>query len=137
MDKGFHRQGGIILDTKKWKRGHQYPKVNACYPVVVLTADGPLKGETKHISTQQAFVRCKDPLRLYDIASLSIQIGRDKSLVAEAEVVLSNRYGPDDEITPRGMMLRFTRLSSGDRQRLHHTIAKHYLSKAERRSDKR
>jgi hypothetical protein len=126
----------MIVDTKRWKRGHQSPKVNACYPVVVLTAEGPLKGTTKHISTQQAFVRCKDPLRLYDIASVSIQVTKEESLMAEAEVVWSNRYGPDDEITPRGMMVRFTRLAPADRQRLHHTIAKHYLAKMNRVSDK-
>ena len=130
-------QGGMILDTKRPKRGHQYPKVKARYPVVVLTADGPLKGETKHISTQQAFVRCKDPLRLYDVASMSIQVAKNESLVAEAEVILSNRYGPDDEIIPRGMLVRFTRLSPRDRKRLRHTIARHYMAKMGRESDSR
>jgi len=137
INKGYCLQGGMMLDTKRWKRGHQCPKVNACYPVDVLTAEGPLKGETKHISTQQAFVRCKDPLRLYDIASVSIHVTKDESLMAEAEVVWSNRYGPDDEITPRGMMVRFTRLSPGDRQRLHHTIARHYLAKLDCESDRK
>jgi hypothetical protein len=122
-------QGGIILDTKRLKRGRHYPKVDAKYPVLVLTADGALKGETKHISTQQAFVRCKDPLRLYDIASLSIEVAKNESLVAEAEVIWSNRYGPDDEITPRGMVVRFTRLSGRDRQRLQHAIVRHFKAK--------
>lgn len=117
------------MNTLKIKIGHRYPKVNVNYPVLVLTADGPLKGVTKHISTQQAFVRCKDPLRLYDVASLSIQFSKDDSLVAEGEVIWSNRYGPDDDITPRGMVVRFTRLSSRDRQRLHNTIAKQYKKK--------
>lgn len=121
--------GGIILDTFKVKREHQYPKVNASYPVVVLTADGTLKGETRDISTRQAFVRCKEPLRLYDIASMSIQVGKNEALVAEAEVIWSNRYGPDDEITPRGMMVRFTRLSPRDRQRLRDVIVKQYKKK--------
>lgn len=117
------------MDTFKVKREHQYPKVNANYPVVVLTADGAVKGETKNISTRQAFVRCKDPLRLYDIASMSIQVAKNESLVAEAEVIWSNRYGPDDEITPRGMMVRFTRLSPRDRKRLHDVISKQYKEK--------
>ena len=129
--------GGMILHTKSWKRRHQYPKVKVRYPVVVLTADGALKGETRNISTRQAFVRCKKPLRLYDVANMSIQVAKNVSLVAEAEVIWSNRYGPDDEITPRGMMVRFTRLSPRDRQRLHHTIAKQYLAKINRESDKK
>jgi hypothetical protein len=119
----------MILNTIKIKREHQYPKVDAKYPVVVLTADGAMRGETKHISTQQAFVRCKDPLRLYDVASMSIQFSEEEAILAEGEVIWSNRYGPDDEITPRGMVVRFTRLSAKERKRLHDTIVKQYKKK--------
>jgi hypothetical protein len=119
----------MILRTIKIKREHQYPKVDAKYPVVVLTADGAMRGETKHISTQQAFVRCKDPLRLYDVASMSIQFSEEEAILAEGEVIWSNRYGPDDEITPRGMVVRFTRLSAKERKRLHDTIVKQYKKK--------
>jgi hypothetical protein len=119
------------LNTLKIKRGHRYPKVDVKYPVVVLTAEGQMQGVTKHISTQQAFVRCKDPLRLYDVASMSIQFSKDESILTEAEVIWSNRYGPDDEITPRGMVVRFTRLSPRERKRLHNTIAKQYKKKGD------
>jgi hypothetical protein len=119
----------MILNTIKIKREYHYPKVDAKYPVVVLTADGAMRGETKHISTQQAFVRCKDPLRLYDVASMSIQFSEEEAILAEGEVIWSNRYGPDDEITPRGMVVRFTRLSAKERKRLHDTIAKQYKKK--------
>ena len=117
------------MHTIKVKRGHHYPKVDAKYPVVVLTADGAMRGETKHISTQQAFVRCKDPLRLYDVASMSIQFSEKEAILAEGEVIWSNRYGPDVEITPRGMVVRFTRLSAKERKRLHDTISKQYKKK--------
>jgi hypothetical protein len=117
------------LNTLKVKRAHLNLKVDAKYPVVVLTADGQMKGETKHISTQQAFVRCKDPLRLYDVASMSIRFSEGEALLAEGEVIWSNRYGPDDDITPRGMVVRFTRLSSRERKRLHDTIVKQYKKK--------
>ena len=123
--------GGIILNTFKIKREHQNLKVDAKYPVVVLTAEGQMKGETKQISTHQAFVRCKDPLRLYDVASMSIRFSDDESLLAEGEVIWSNRYGPDDEITPRGMVVRFTRLSPRERKRLHDAIVKQYKKKGD------
>lgn len=132
MSSQPYLHGGIILNTFRIKRGHHNPKVDANYPVLVLTADGAFKGVTKHISTQQAFVRCKKPLRLYDIANMSIQVSKHESLVAEAEVIWSNRYGPDDEITPRGMVVRFTRLSGRDRQRLHNTILRQYQTKMRR-----
>ncbi len=124
-------QGGIILNTFKLKRGHQNLKVDAKYPVVVLTADGQMRGETKHISTQQAFVRCEDPLRLYDVASMSIRFSEIEALLAEGEVIWSNRYGPDDEITPCGMVVRFTRLSPRERKRLHDTIVKQYKKRGD------
>ena len=117
------------MHTIKTKRGHHYPKVDAKYPVVVLTADGEMRGETKHISTQQAFVRCEDPLRLYDLASMSIEFSKEEAILAEGEVIWSNRYGPDDEISPRGMVVRFTRLSARERKRLHDTIVKLYKKK--------
>jgi hypothetical protein len=119
----------MILHTIKTKREHHYLKVDAKYPVVVLTADGEMRGETKHISTQQAFVRCEDPLRLYDVASMSIQFSKEHAILTEGEVIWSNRYGPDDEITPRGMVVRFTRLSAKERKRLHDTIVKLYKKK--------
>jgi hypothetical protein len=119
------------LNTLKVKRGHQNLKVDAKYPVVVLTAEGQMAGETKHISTQQAFVRCKDPLRLYDVASMSIRFSEEEAILAEAEVIWSNRYGPDDEITPRGMVVRFTRLSPRERKRLHDTIIRQYKKKGD------
>jgi len=42
--------------------------------------------------------------------------GSDKSLTARAEVVWSNRYGPDEDISPRGMGVRFLRISSEARK---------------------
>ncbi|MDH3559270.1 MAG: PilZ domain-containing protein [Deltaproteobacteria bacterium] len=119
------------MHTIKMKREHHYPKVDEKYPVVVLTVDGAMRGETKHISTQQAFVRCKDPLRLYDVASMSIQFSEEEAILAEGEVIWSNRYGPDDEITPRGMVVRFIRLSAKERKRLHDTIVKQHKKKME------
>jgi hypothetical protein len=40
----------------------------------------------------------------------------EKSLHVKAEVVWSNIYGPDDEINPRGMGVRFLKISSQDRK---------------------
>ena len=119
------------MNTSKGKKGHRYPKVDVNYPVVFLTADGALRGKARRISTQQAFVRCRDPLRLYDVANMSIQVSGNESLVAEAEVVWSNRYGPDDNITPRGMVVRFLRLSSRDRKRLNNVIVRQYHRKVQ------
>jgi hypothetical protein len=112
----------MISDTLLVRKGHPNPKVDANYPVVLFTADGPLEGETKNISTKEVFVRCQDPLHLWDVASLSIEVSQNDALVAEAEVVWSNKYGPDDDITPRGMVVRLRSLSYRNQKRLEHVI---------------
>ena len=40
----------------------------------------------------------------------------EKSLHVKAEAVWSNKYGPNDEINPRGMGVRFLKISSQDRK---------------------
>jgi hypothetical protein len=40
----------------------------------------------------------------------------DQALRAKAEVTWSNRWGPDDEISPRGMGVRFVKISSEARK---------------------
>jgi hypothetical protein len=40
----------------------------------------------------------------------------EHSITAKAEVVWSNRWGPDDEISPRGMGVKFVKISSEARK---------------------
>ena len=58
---------------------------------------------------------CARPLRLNEVFHMSIN-APEKSLHVKAEVVWSNIYGPDDEINPRGMGVRFLKISSQDRK---------------------
>jgi len=126
---GCCHKGGIILSTLAKKKSDQYRRVEAKYPVIFLTAEGPIQGETQCITTNTAFVCCSEPLRIYDRATFSIEISQRESLHAEGEVVWSNIHGPDDEVTPRGMIVRFTRLSAQNRARLHKVIKGHYTRK--------
>ena len=120
------------MDTPIKGRAGQSHKVEVNYPVLFLTADGPLQGETRNLSPSSAFVRCRNPLRLNDITSMSIEISEHESLLAEVEVIWSNIYGPDDDITPRGMIVSFTSLTPNDRLRLRNVIAEHYQRKTSR-----
>jgi len=124
------------MDTLGARRVQFFPKINVTYPVVVLTAQGSMAGETKNLSTREAFVRCSDPLAVNDLATVDIELANGESLLAEAEVVWSNMYGPDDDITPRGMIVRFTNLPVNHRRRLHEVIARHYERKLARKADR-
>jgi hypothetical protein len=94
---------------------HISPKANLRWQVNALTPEGPLEGVTKDVSTRGAYVCCARPLRLNEVFHMSIN-SPEKSLNVKAEVVWSNIHGPDDEITPRGMGVRFLKISSQDRK---------------------
>jgi c-di-GMP-binding flagellar brake protein YcgR len=76
-----------------------------------------MDGVTWDVSPNGLFIRCAKPLRLHELCGLTIEVpGEERSLVARAEVVWSNIHGQDDEITPRGMGVRFLQISGEDRQ---------------------
>ena len=106
--------------AKSWlvkKERRTYPRAALKWPVVVKTGADSLKGVTLNITTNGVFIRCRKPLRLNEVAEITIHIpNSNHSLTATAEVVWSNIYGMDDEITPRGMGFKFLRISSKDRK---------------------
>jgi hypothetical protein len=72
---------------------------------------------TLNLCPDGIFIRCPQPLRLNQVFDLTISIpSPEHTIEATAEVIWSNRYGPDDEITPRGMGARFTKISGPDRK---------------------
>ena len=91
------------------------PRANLRWHVNVVTPNGTVEGVTKSISTRGAYVCCARPLRLNEVFHMSIN-APEKSLHVKAEVVWSNKYGPNDEINPRGMGVRFLKISSQDRK---------------------
>jgi hypothetical protein len=94
---------------------HISPRANLRWQVNAVTPKGPLDGVTKNINTRGAYVCCARPLRLNEVFHMSIN-SPEKSLNVKAEVVWSNIHGPDDEINPRGMGVRFLKISSQDRK---------------------
>jgi type IV pilus assembly protein PilZ len=89
-----------------------FPRVNVEWFVVARTAQSAIEGVTLNVSPGGVFVRCKNPPRVNEVFNISLSIPEaERSLTAKAEVVWSNIYGLDDEITPRGMGVRFLNIS--------------------------
>jgi hypothetical protein len=87
------------------------------------------EGVTVNLSTNGAYIRCEKPLRLYEVFDLTLQVpNSDDAIKAQVEVVLSNMYGPDDQISPRGMIVRFLDLADEDRRIIAKAIFKHLES---------
>ena len=92
-----------------------FPRANLKWRVMVEINDSVMEGITQNISGGGAYVRCAKPQKLNEVLVMVIHAS-DKSLKVKAEVVWSNIYGPDDEINPRGMGVRFVEISDADRQ---------------------
>ena len=122
------------MDTQMKTKTHGDIGIVARYPVTVFTADGFLVGETQLINSRGALIRCRRPPRQHETATIRIQLSERESLLVDAQVMMLHFSEPDEnqEVEPRGMVVRFQNLSSVGRQRLRRVIAKHYAKKVER-----
>ena len=97
------------------KYRNKYPRVGVKWYASAQSADREVDGVTKEISTRQAYISCSNPYRLNERLDIVIAApGRELQIVAE--VVWSNIYGHDDEITPRGMGVHFLNISTSDKE---------------------
>jgi len=108
-----------------------YPRANIKWPVKVETDKGTMDGVTSNVTPNGVFIHCQKPLRLNVVFEMVINIpNSEHSITAKAEVVWTNRWGPDDEITPRGMGVRFVEISS-EARKLIARAARNYLKSKE------
>jgi len=107
----------------------QVVKAKLKWPVAIKANGSSSDGVTLYLSTNEAYVKCAKPLRLNEVFDMIFQVpNSDDSIEAEVEVVLSNIYGPDDDISPRGMIVRFLGLADEDRRIIAKAIFKHLES---------
>ena len=86
-------------------------RVKVKWSVMMKTAQGSMDGVTLDLGTDGAFVSCALPLKLNEVFDMVIN-APEQPIEARAEVIWYNIYGPDDNITPRGMGVRFLKISS-------------------------
>ena len=104
-----------------------YPRAKLKWPVIIKTEEGTRDGVTLNITPDGCFIGCPKPLKLNVVFELSIKVPKTKATItAKAEVVWSNIYGPDDEISPRGMGVRFIKISSEARKFIAQASIEHF-----------
>ena len=86
------------------------------WPVTMNTDEGPADGVITNINNNGAFIRCRKPLRLTETCKLTIESSERQIQDVLAEVVWTNIYGPDDDLTPRGMGVQFTGLPEAEQK---------------------
>jgi uncharacterized protein (TIGR02266 family) len=104
-------------------------RIRAKWPVVVLTDKGVLLAETRDISSEGVFISCEEPLKPKEKLRVFIMAPNHRPLEIPAEVAWSHPHDSEQETTPRGMGLRFTKDSSDQRGRLQDIVAQHYKTK--------
>ena len=109
--------------------GRGGPRVKIKWPVTVRTDQGSMDGVTLDLGTDGAFVLCAHPLKLNEVFDMVIT-APDQPIEAKAEVIWSNIYGPNDNITPRGMGVRFLKIS-GEHRRVIAKLALEHLKQEE------
>ena len=112
------------LSEKRWTA-----RAKVKWPVVILNARGALVAETENISASGAFIYCRAQLRPKEKLKLFIMAPNRSSLNVSAEVAWSNPHATEGDTPPRGIGIRFTRISTADRQFLRDVIAKHHERK--------
>jgi uncharacterized protein (TIGR02266 family) len=106
-----------------------YPRAKLKWPVAIKIEEGSMEGVTLNITPDGCFISCRRPLKLNAVFDLTIKIPKSKSSIqAKAEVVWSNIYGPDDDITPRGMGVRFIKITSEARKFIAQASLEHFKS---------
>jgi uncharacterized protein (TIGR02266 family) len=107
-----------------------YPRAKIKWPVKVKTNKETMDGVTSDVTPNGVFIRCNKPLRLNVVFEMAISIpNSEHSITAKAEVVWSNRWGPDDEISPRGMGVRFVKITSEARKFIARAVMSNLKSK--------
>ena len=93
------------------------------WTVKMDTDEGTVDGVIININKNGAFIRCQRPLRLSETCKLSIDSPDHPIQDISAEVVWTNIHGPDDELTPRGMGVRFEEIDEKERKFLRRLVS--------------
>ena len=107
-----------------------YPRAKIKWPVKVKTDKETIDGVTSDVTPNGLFIHCNKPFKLNVLFEMAINIpNSEHSITAKAEVVWSNRWGPDDEISPRGMGVRFVKITSEARKFIARAVINNLKSK--------
>jgi c-di-GMP-binding flagellar brake protein YcgR len=101
-----------------------HPRANLKWSVSLEIEGQVTEGVTKDISEGGAYVCCATPLGPKAEFSMVIN-APDKQLNVRAQVIWTSTYGLNDEITPRGMGVRFMDITGEDKGVIAKAVAEH------------
>jgi hypothetical protein len=96
------------------KQSRKIASAKTSWPVTVKHPKGEMDGLITLVNTNGVLILCSRPLKLNEVCWMTVN-APSRSFEVKGQVVWSNIYGRNDEITPRGMRVRFLKISSQDR----------------------
>ena len=115
----------------------QFPRVEASWPVVIVSPDADIEGETMDLSIHGALILCQDMPKLENTFQLVLRPSRQRAIEVHAERVWSVNINFDGKRVLSGMGVRFTEVCPDDRQFLRDVISNYLYLAMEKAQKKR
>jgi len=104
-------------------------RVRVKWPVVIIADKGIIVAETRDISSEGAFISCDLPLSPKEKLRIFIMVPNRRPFELPAEVAWSNPHDSKPNNMSSGMGVRFTEVSTANRQVLLSLIENVYKAK--------
>ena len=91
------------------------PRARVNWPVSIQTKQGTIERATYNISPGGAFIRGLSPLGLHEIVDMVIS-GHDQDITTKARVVWTRSQVPPEGDIPRGVGVKFVKISDEHRE---------------------
>ena len=102
-----------------------------------MTSHGATVAETRNIGASGAFILCRAQLLPKEKVKVFIMAPSRKSLRISGEVAWSNPLSAEEDSTSSGVGIKFTSISSSDRQYLSDLIAENCEEKVKRLAEEK
>ncbi len=111
------------------------PRLQVKWPITLYTKKGPVKGESRNITSAGIFIHCEEELRLNEVCRMRIRPPQKQSVEVEGKLIWSNLEGLDSKGPYSGMGFYFIKCSEEDQRLLDEVISSH-LGKREEEEGK-
>jgi len=104
----------------------RHPRIPLSWPVILMTPQGPIKGETSNISVGGTLILCSETIEIDDEFQIILKHPEDHEMPVTCENVWSGKF-ISDETVYNVIGVRFIKISSSDREIIASMVAEYYL----------
>ena len=94
-------------------KNRRHPRIPLSLPVILMTPQGPIKGETSNISVGGALILCSVTIEIDDEFQIILKPSKDYEMSVTCEKVWSGDFNTNGFLF-NGMDIRFIEISAGN-----------------------